>query len=322
MAGPTNYLARNTKITAMNDLLRPLIDDKGYVLLDGALATELERRGEDLNDPLWSAKLLFEAPEKIEALHYDYFRAGADVATSASYQASFEGFAARGLDEAEARRLLRLSVELAQRARDRHGRGLVAASIGCYGAVLHDGSEYRGDYELDREELIRFHRPRMEALLSAEPDLLAFETVPCLLEAEAIVALLEEAPDTAAWITFSCRNETEVCHGESFADCVRLVSGLDKVVATGINCTAPQHVSGLLDSARGATEKLLAVYPNRGETWDAARHRWLPAEGSPPIVACAPEWYAAGARLIGGCCRTTPETIGAIALALEGQSPE
>jgi homocysteine S-methyltransferase len=293
------------------------------MILDGGLATELERRGLDLKDPLWSAKILVEAPQEIEAVHYDYFEAGADVGTSASYQATFEGFAARGIGTKESERLLRLSVELVDRARERFWRHpanrpgrtfpLVGASIGCYGASLHDGSEYRGDYGLSRKELMDFHRPRLRVLADSGADVLAVETIPSLLEAEAVTALLEEIPEAPpAWISFSCRNSVEVSHGERLADCFAAAGASDAVAAVGINCTAPRFVSGLLDSARGATGKRIAVYPNSGEIWDAGRQIWIPGETSAPLEEIAPEWRRRGARLIGGCCRTTPSTIAAL----------
>ena len=297
--------------------IAPIVQEKGYVLLDGGLATEAERHGADLNDPLWSAKLLLEAPHTLEAINDDYLRAGADVATTATYQATFEGFAVRGLDEGEANRLMRLAVNIARRACDRHGRGLVVASIGCYGAFLHDGSEYRGDYGLSRDQLMDFHRGRLEVLIDAAPDIVAFETIPSLVEAEAILALLNELPPVPAWISFSCRNEIEVCHGEPFAECAGLAGESAQVIAVGVNCTPPHYISALLGSAAGATTKPLAAYPNSGEGWDAARHEWLPSEESFSIVDHVIEWHDLGARLIGGCCRTTPETIRAIAATLE-----
>jgi homocysteine S-methyltransferase len=297
------------------------------MILDGGLATELERQGLDLRDPLWSAKILVERPEAIEAVHYYYFRAGADVGTSASYQATFEGFAARGIGPKESDRLLRLSVDLVDRARgrfwndpaNRPGRifPLVAASIGCYGASLHDGSEYRGDYRLSRKELMDFHRPQLRVLADSGADVLAFETLPSLLEAEAVTALLEEMPQAPpAWISFSCRNSVEVSHGEPLADCFARAGACQAVAAVGINCTAPSFVSGLLESACSATGKLIAVYPNSGEIWNAAEQSWIPGERCAPIEELAPEWRRRGARLIGGCCRTTPSTIGALRAAL------
>jgi homocysteine S-methyltransferase len=318
----------------MNPFRDFLSSPSGVAILDGGLATELERRGLDLRDPLWSAKVLIEAPQEIESLHYDYFLAGADVGTSASYQATFEGFASRGLGVKESERLLRLSVELADRARERFWndpsrrngrfRPLVAASLGCYGASLHDGSEYRGDYGLSRQELKDFHRPRLRVLADSGADVLAFETIPSRLEAEAVTELLEELSiDIPAWVSFSCRNEAEVCHGEPLSECFAAAGASGAVVAVGINCTPPGLVSPLLESARGATEKTSAVYPNSGEAWDARAQIWTGRAAPTPIEEIAPEWRRLGARLIGGCCRTTPATIRALRarLTASGASP-
>src|SRR5262249_10660921 len=210
--------------TVMRDPFEPFLREFGVVILDGALATELERRGADLRDPLWSAKLLIEQPDVIRQVHLDYLRAGAAVVTSASYQATFAGFARRGLSAARAAELMTLSVRLAQEARAQLRRDseqpvvrplpLVAASVGRYGACLHDGSEYRGDYGLSAQELMDFHRPRLDALAHSGADLFACETIPCLTEAEALVRLLADYPDMPAWLSFSCRDEQSVCHGE------------------------------------------------------------------------------------------------------------
>ncbi|MCB9158664.1 MAG: homocysteine S-methyltransferase [Caldilineaceae bacterium] len=304
----------------------PFIQAHGVVILDGAMATELERRGADIADPLWSAKVLLEAPELIRQVHYDYFAAGADVAITASYQASFAGFAARGLTRDEAAALMRLSVTLAQDARDafwadpanRAGRTrpLVAASVGPYGAFLADGSEYRGDYGLSQAELIAFHRPRLEVLLDAGPDLLACETIPCLAEAEALCRLLSEHPAVPAWLSFACCDDAHVCHGETLAACVAAAADAANVVAVGVNCTPPRYVEPLLRSVAGTTDKLLLTYPNSGEQWDAAAKCWLPGTGVTAFAAPARLWYAAGARLIGGCCRTTPADVADMARVL------
>lgn len=297
------------------------------MILDGALATELERRGADLNDPLWSTKVLLETPALIHQLHYDYYAAGADVATTASYQATFAGLAHRGLSYNQAAALLRLSVQLAMDARDQWNAEcgasiphlLVAASIGPYGAYLADGSEYRGDYGLTVAELMDFHRPRLAVLAESGADLLACETIPSLAEGEALVRLLAEFPDTPAWLSFSCCDEEHVCHGERFADCVALANETDQIVAVGLNCTAPRFVEALLFSAATVTHKPLVVYPNSGEQWDAARHCWVAGTGTTDFAEPARRWYAAGARLIGGCCRTGPADIRAIAQRLKGQ---
>jgi homocysteine S-methyltransferase len=242
-------------------------------------------------------------------------QAGADIIASASYQASFEGFLKHGINRERATGLMQLSVDLAVLAREafwarnenRRGRvwPLVAASIGPYGACLADGSEYSGDYGLTKQQLKAFHRPRMEVLADTDADLMMFETIPSLLEAEALLELLTEFPGHTAILSFSCKDGTHVCHGEIFADGAELAENYDQVAAVGINCTAPGHLKSLLESV-GRTTKPLAVYPNSGEEWVASEHRWSGTAGKQLPVT---EWYDAGARIIGGCCRTTPNDI-------------
>jgi homocysteine S-methyltransferase len=299
------------------------LDQHPALVIDGALATELERRGCDLKDELWSAKILLEQPEIIKQVHYDYFNAGADCAITASYQASIEGFAKRGLNEKEAIALIEKSVKLAMQARDefwadeskRVGRSkpFVAASVGPYGAFLADGSEYRGDYGLTEKELTDFHRPRMKALIEAGADILACETIPSLVEAQAFAKLLKEFPNTTAWFSFSARDEKHISEGQLFADCVRDLEENIQISAIGINCTSPKYIASLIREAKKATDKPVLVYPNSGETYDAASNDWDGAPLYDSFGEEAKQWYNAGARLIGGCCRTTPEDIRVIA---------
>ncbi len=313
----------------MKQPFEPFLTEFGVLVLDGAMATELERRGADLGDSLWSAKVLLESPELIREVHYDYFVAGADVAITASYQATFQGLAQRGLSRTEASDLIRLSVQLAREARDafwdgaarREGRRrpLIAGSVGCYGAYLADGSEYRGNYGLGREELVEFHRGRIEVLAAAGVDLLACETIPCKVEAEALAELLREVPETPAWLSFSCRDEEHVCEGDRLAECAAVVEDVENVVAVGVNCTPPRYVSRLLQSLAPVTGKALIVYPNSGESWDAEAGRWLDDADYAGLAQPAREWYRLGARIIGGCCRTTPETIRELAAGLRAQ---
>lgn len=291
------------------------------LVLDGAFGTELARRGFDTNDELWSAKALFEKPELVEAVHRDYYEAGADVSTSASYQATVEGFEKKGFTCEQAKELIVRSVRLVQQARDafwqqtekRAGRPqpLAAASVGPYGAYLADGSEYRGDYKASRAELADFHAERLAILVAAEPDILACETLPLLDEARAILEDLHRYPDMGAWISFSCKDPEHTCGGDDVADCARLLDRESQVAAIGVNCTAPQYVADLIHNIRAHTEKPVVVYPNTGETYDAVTKTW---HGSPtPYRDFVRQWYEAGARLIGGCCRTTPDDIRGIA---------
>ena len=300
-----------------------ILDRHPALVIDGALATELERRGCDLNDELWSAKILLEQPEAIQQVHLDYFKAGADCAITASYQATREGFEKRGLNKKEALDLIQKSVFLAIEARDvfwsepenRIGRSkpFVAASVGPYGAYLADGSEYRGHYGLSEKELMNFHRPRMKALIDAGADMLACETIPCLIEAQAIAKLLKEFPTITAWVSFSGRDEKHISEGQVFSDCIKQLEEQPQLTAIGVNCTSPKFILPLIREAKKATEKPILVYPNSGETYNAEKNDW---NGDPVLSSFgeqAREWYKAGARLIGGCCRTTPDDIHVIA---------
>lgn len=290
------------------------------LILDGALATELEARGCDLADTLWSAKVLMENPELIYQVHYDYFAAGANVAITASYQATPLGFAARGLDSGQASALIRQSVALAQRARDdyRAASGsqaplLVAGSVGPYGAYLANGAEYRGDYALPAAEMKDFHRPRVAALLEAGVDLLACETLPSFGEIQALISLLAEFPHSSAWFSFTLRDAQHLSDGTPLSKVAEVINAAPQVVAVGLNCVALESVTPALQTLQALTDKPLLVYPNSGEQYDAVSKSWHSAPSGCTLHDKFPEWQQAGARLIGGCCRTTPQDIAAIA---------
>ncbi len=317
----------NVAVLFMNPI-DTILNDHPALVIDGALATELERRGHDLKNDLWSAKILLEQPEAIQQVHYDYFSAGADCAITASYQATVEGFKRRGLNETEAIELIQKSVRIATAARDefwaegsnRAGRSkpFVAASVGPYGAFLANGEEYVGNYGLSEAELMDFHRGRMQALIEAGAELLACETIPSLIEAQAIVKLLDEFPNITAWLSFSARDDKHISEGQPFADCVRLLEDHPQVAALGINCTSPNYVSSLIRAGKQYTRKPILVYPNLGEGYDATKNDW---DGHAAVESFGEEarvWFNAGARMIGGCCRTTPEDIRVIAAWVRG----
>ena len=299
------------------------------VVLDGGLATELEARGHDLSDRLWSARLLLSDPEAIEAVHVAYFAAGAEVATTASYQATIPGFVAAGLDPDTALGVIRSSVEIARRARDRfaermgraEGELLVAGSVGPYGAMLADGSEYRGDYDPGDDALRDFHAPRMEALIDAGADLLAIETIPTMREARVLATLVDELGATA-WLSFQCRDEAATAAGEPIAEAIAVAAGAAGIAAVGVNCTAPRFVPDLLAAAADVTERPLVAYPNAGDTWDAATRRWAAANGANGAddggydARAVASWTALGASWLGGCCGTGPADIAALAGAV------
>lgn len=308
----------------LDNCLAPFLQQQTYLILDGGLASELEYLGMDLNDPLWSAKVLLEEPDAIAAVHRAYLEAGADLITSASYQASYPGLAQRGLDDLAIAQLLRKSVELAKAVRDQYVRAinkddlkpLVAASVGPYGAYLANGAEYTGRYEVGAEELKRFHRPRLKQLVAAKPDLLAMETIPCLAEAQVCIELLEEFPEQPAFLSYSCRDGAHISSGETFLEAVKLTLKSPQIVAVGINCTAPQWITPLLEQVQGEVDIPLLVYPNRGEAYDPAAKCWIAGSASEGLDQQVPQWYKLGAKLLGGCCRVRPDDISSIRKAL------
>lgn len=288
-------------------------------VLDGGLATELEAQGHDLSGELWSARLLAQHPEAISAAHRAFFAAGAHVAISASYQASFEGFERAGIGRDEAAKLIRRSVSLAQAARDemRPDDGLVAASVGPYGATLADGSEYSGDYGLSVDELRAFHKRRLDTLLTSGADLFAIETIPCLAEVEAVCAELA-GTGHPAWLSLSVR-DGRTCNGESLDEAFAIAADLDEIIAVGVNCCTPEDVGAGLEAARRVTAKPLVAYPNSGRTWDPQRREWTgEATFSLPMVGT---WKRLGAKAIGGCCGVSPADIATLASCLKKSAP-
>ena len=301
--------------------IKPFVDRNGAFILDGGLATQLEARGEDLGDTLWSARLLLDAPALIGQVHADYLLAGADCIITASYQATVPGFMSRGLSEIEAKKLLGFAVALAVEERDKYWsalakgerarriRPLVAASVGPYAAYRADGSEYTGNYDLGEADLVEFHRERWFVLAESAADIMACETIPVFDEARALARLLMETPEWSAWFSFTCRDGQHIVDGTPIHECASFLSEFEQVAAIGVNCSPPHIIPSLIEELRKATDKLIVVYPNSGEVYDVQRHLWrgeaVPAE----FGTYSREWRKLGAAAIGGCCRTTPAHV-------------
>ncbi len=310
----------------ISDPIRVFLDHQGVMILDGGLATELEALRFDMNDELWSARILMDDPELLRQVHLAYLDAGADCIATASYQATIPGFTRRGLTEPEARELLRLSVSIAKGVRDafwddptrREGRlePLVQASIGPYGAYLADGSEYTPDYDLGEAGLREFHRPRWDALVEAEPELIGCETIPSASEADALLRLLDDTPHLCAWISFSCRDDACLADGTPLEEAITNATSVQRVAAVGFNCVPPSLVPALIDRFTGVTDVPLIVYPNSGEGWDADARAWTGSQEPLDFGEAARKWKGMGASIIGGCCRTGPADIEAIRNAL------
>ncbi|XP_015699220.1 homocysteine S-methyltransferase 4-like [Oryza brachyantha] len=342
-------MGRGGDVDAAGALRRFVREAGGCAVVDGGLATELEAHGADLRDELWSARCLLSAPHLIRKVHLDYLDAGANIITSASYQATIQGFQERGLSRERSEALLRRSVHIAQEARAIFAEGsskgpfathgihhhrsaassarcpvLVAASVGSYGAYLADGSEYTGEYgrSVTKETLKSFHRRRLQVLADAGPDLIAFETIPNKLEAQAYAELMEEEDiRIPAWLSFTSRDGASAASGDPIAECAAVADSCARVAAVGVNCTAPRLIHGLVLSIRKVTSKPVVVYPNSGETYVPETKEWVESDGggaseTTDFVSCVGRWRRAGAALVGGCCRTSPATVRAISRAL------
>ena len=309
---------------------RDALDLTGLRVLDGGLATELERAGCDLASPLWSGEILRTQPEKVLAVHRSYLEAGADCLLTASYQISAMGFREIGLAapaaEQAARSAIQQSVALAEQARREYAQTELAAgrksrpiwiagSLGAYGAALHNGAEFHGRYGVGNAALIALHAERIDAMLETAADFLAFETIPSLAEAEAILDALVAYPKVAAYISFTCHDNDHTGHGERIEDCARLLDPQPQIIAIGINCTAPRYILPLIRKIRVVTGKRIAVYPNSGETWASETRSWAGSSDPHAFGDMARQWREAGASWIGGCCRTGPEHIRALVRA-------
>ncbi|WNC73269.1 homocysteine S-methyltransferase [Thalassotalea psychrophila] len=294
------------------------IFDRFPFIIDGGLATQLESSGFNLNNHLWSAKLLLENPQAIVEAHLAYLNAGAKCIISASYQASIQGFIDLGLTLAEAENTIKSSVELARQAVDKymklnptHFKPIVAASIGPYGAYLADGSEYTGDYQISDNDLFQFHQRRLNLLASTSADILACETIPNEQEA-LILSDLITSQRKPAWMTFSCRDEKNISSGSLLKDVAGKLQSNQNIIAVGINCTSPQFVESLILELKSVTTKHIVVYPNSGECFHADTKTWHGTADPIECAIAAKSWSNSGADIIGGCCRMGPDHIKAM----------
>lgn len=293
-------------------LRQTLASTSDVVVLDGGLSTVLGEAGCDLSSDLWTAALLRDSPDQVVAAHARYLAAGAQVSTTASYQASVDGFASAGIDRTEAEALIRDSVALARRAGESSGQPWVAASVGPYGAALADGSEYRGDYGVSRHTLRDFHARRLDVLAVAQPDMFAVETIPDVREAEVLVPLLDEI-GVDAWFSYAVA-DGRTRAGQSLDEAFAVLAGSTSLIAAGVNCCAPGEVLEALLAVRDAGIPAGVAYPNQGRVWDSAHHTWT---GDATFdLALVPGWIEAGARLIGGCCEVGPDHIAALSAAV------
>ena len=275
-------------------------------LIDGGLSTELENLGAVFDGPLWTARALLDDPALIVAAHRNFVRAGAKVVITSSYQISRSGFIAAGRTAAQADQALIASIAAAREAVE--GTEVrVAASIGPYGATLHDGSEYRGNYGVSEDFLYEFHRARIEILEAAKPDILLAETIPDLTEARALARALAET-EVEVWVSFTTRDAESLWSGEKIVDAIKAVSEISSLKVVGFNCVQPNLVEGLVALANTATSADIAAYPNHGGSWNAKLGEWNSPEDS-SLANFWPDWSKLDLAFIGGCCGVDAQEI-------------
>ncbi|WP_335337487.1 homocysteine S-methyltransferase [Companilactobacillus ginsenosidimutans] len=306
----------------MTDLISENLQNKTGLVIDGAMATELEKRGVDTNNDLWSATALIENPEAITAVHKSYFQAGADIAITNTYQANISEFMKMGMTKKEGQDLIIKAVKLANKARvdyfrllhkeDRDVRAahpLIAGSVGPYGAYLADGSEYRGDYQLSEKEYFDFHRSRMQLLDKAGVDLFAFETQPNFDETKALAHMLKlDFPDQHAWMSFSIKDPETLCDGTPLQQAIKYFNIFDQISAIGVNCTTLENIEPAIKNIRAVTKKPIVVYPNNGDIYNPETKTWKANRQAETFTDLTPKWLDAGAQLIGGAVEQHPKT--------------
>lgn len=291
-----------------------LLNQKALVL-DGAMSTPLEHAGVKTNNDLWTATALIEDPQKVYQVHMDYFKAGADMVITDTYQANLEAFKKHGLTDTQGRSLIRKAVKLAKSARDAFEEetgkhNYVAGTIGPYGAYLADGSEYRGDYELTKEEYRNFHKPRLEELVNAGVDVLAVETQPKLEEVQVLLDMIkEDYPTYPVYVSFSLQDAYTISEGTPLAKAIHALEENDQIFAIGFNCVPLDITEQAVKNMREITDKPIIIYPNSGATYDPTTKTWSDPKEGPTFKELIPSWYEAGANIIGGCCTTMPSDI-------------
>lgn len=312
--------------------LKEVLNNNDFLILDGALGTEVESRGFNICHKLWSALCLIENPQLIYNIHLDYLRAGSDILTTSSYQASIQGLMETlGSDENEASEILRTSVFLAQKARETFWRELsekerssrtpilVGGDIGPYAAYLADGSEYNGQYNIDQSELENYHRRQISVLRSADCDFLILETIPNYIEVKALLNLLEtEFSDMTAYLSVTTQNGINLTDGTPLENVAKLCQASEQILAIGVNCSSPYLISKALTCMRRRTDKPFVTYPNSGEVYDGSSKTWQKAqEKEESLQNNTLKWIEMGAKIVGGCCRTTPKDIATLSKSLK-----
>ncbi|TDM50423.1 homocysteine S-methyltransferase [Macrococcoides goetzii] len=276
------------------------------VILDGGFGTTVEQFGYDVKHELWSSNLLQSNPEAVYIVHQAFVDSGAEIILTNTYQASVQSFLNIGIDRQAARKYLEKAVELATRAAD--DKAIVAGSLGPYGAMLGNGSEYTGDYKETEEDYIQYHKERLDILIEAGVNVFAFETIPNIEEIKAVKTMLCDYPSIEAWVSVTLKDSDHLSDGTSLEEVIRVVNEIDNVLAFGVNCTSVKVIDGAVDKLIALSDKPLILYPNGGRKYDAVNKIWIDQHDA-SLVEAAVRWKDKGVKIIGGCCQVGPEEI-------------
>jgi homocysteine S-methyltransferase len=301
----------------MDNPFAPWLSAGRTVILDGGLGTELERRGHHDLGRLWSSALVEANPSALRGVHRDFLEAGADVIATATYQAAMPTLLECGHSRQNSTLILQEAVRLAIEERDAHApAALVAASIGPFGAHLADGSEYSGDYTMTAGDLHTFQADRWHILADSAADIIACETMPSLADVRAVVRLLHETPKRWAWISLMCRDATHLADGTPLSEVFARLNDVPNLAAVGANCIPPSLAPEIIDTFRAATTLPLMIYPNASNAWN------LNELSADEFAMQSASWTTHGARIIGGCCKTTPEHVRALRAEVQRSEPQ
>jgi homocysteine S-methyltransferase len=297
----------------MKSLLKTL---KYPLILDGGLSNVLESFGCNLNHELWVANLLDKNPEAIIDTHLAYLNAGAQIISTASYQATIPGFMKLGFTRIESELLILKSVDLARIAINQYctkykgqNKPLLAGSVGPYGAYLADGSEYRGDYNVSKKNLLEFHLKRIQLLDTSNCDFIALETIPSFFETQVLSTILKTIK-TPSWISFSCKDNYHLSDGTTLKKAASLLKNHPSIFAIGVNCTAPKYISSLIQELKSIkSDKKIIVYPNTGDSYNVQSKTWVKNSNPKYFTAMSKEWFLLGSDIVGGCCQIGPSHI-------------
>lgn len=291
--------------------------DTKILVSDGGMGTEIEKLNIIKNPELWSSDALINHPNAIYKIHQAYLKSGANILTTATYQANPIFLKAQHAILSNGHTLIGRAVDIVKKvktdfvnANPFEQQPLIAGSVGPYGAYLNDGSEYTGNYDLTIDTLKKFHYPHLKLLAENDVDFFAFETIPNFTEATALNDLLRESfPNSMAWLSLSINDNLDLCDDTPLAKVLNYIADNPQIFAIGVNCTNIENINPIIQILKTHTSKAIVVYPNNGDIYNKEEGKWIPRADSPSFTEVVPTWIKSGATIIGGCCRTTPKDI-------------